>query len=131
MTKLTILGKVPSKKNSRVTTRSGRTFPNKTYVEWEKSAIKQIEAQGWVRPETYPVRLECYFYMPDMVGRDMDNMLSSVLDVLKDEKKRKDGSMVIVRHSVLQDDSWKHINPIHLVAKLDKSNPRVEIFINE
>lgn len=125
-----IYGKVPSKKNSRITTRSGRSFPNKDYTTWEKNALAQLAALDLGRVIDYPVRLHCKFYCPDLVGRDLDNMLSSVLDVLKDQKKRAGGKMVVVREGVVQDDSWLHIRPITIDAALDRINPRVEFSLD-
>lgn len=125
--KLVITGNVPSKKNSRITTRSGRTFPSKNYAAWEKDALVQLSTQDWQKFDSYPVTLTCTFYLATMAGKDLDNMLSSVLDVLKDQKKRVGGKMITVREGVVEDDSWRHICPITIDAELDRANPRVEI----
>lgn len=127
---ITILGSVPSKKNSRVTTASGRSFPNKTYTSWEREALKQLGLQKWERTEQ-PLNMFCKFYMKDLVGRDLDNMLSSVLDTLKDQKRKINGKMTVVRYGVFPDDSWRTVKPILMDAELDRLNPRVEIHINE
>lgn len=42
---LTIRGETPAKKNSRINTRSGRSFPNKRYAEWLDSALGQVSRQ--------------------------------------------------------------------------------------
>jgi Holliday junction resolvase RusA-like endonuclease len=124
---LTLTGSVPSKKNSRITTHTGRSFPNKKYTDWEKDVLQQLQLQRWT-PFTEPISLALVFYVKDRVGRDLDNMCSSVLDVLKDYKKKK----IILRKGVVRDDSWKDINPISLVvAGVDKTNPRVEIYLDE
>lgn len=128
--KLIIEGSVPSKKNSRITTASGRSFPNQTYVKWERDALKQLALQRWERTEE-PLNMFCMFYMKDLVGRDLDNMLSSVLDTLKDQKRKINGKMTVVRFGVFPDDSWRTVRPIIMDAILDRTNPRVEIWINE
>ena len=35
-------GETPSKKNSRINTRSGRSFPNARYTRWHNDAVEQI-----------------------------------------------------------------------------------------
>lgn len=40
-----IQGETPSKKNSRINTSSGRSFPSKRYQEWHKTAVFQIMQQ--------------------------------------------------------------------------------------
>lgn len=123
---LTISGSVPSKKNSRITTASGRSFPNKTYMAWEKDALTQLALQKWEPITKYPVQLTVVFYVKDRVHRDLDNMLSSILDVLKDHKVKG----VIVRQGVIQDDSWRYVSPITVsVEGVSKCCPRAEIYI--
>lgn len=113
---ITILGQVPAKKNSRQAfVRAGRVMnvPNKTYTEWEKQALWQLKG---TKPVTeYPVALSMTFYVKDNRGRDMDNMLASVLDCLQ-------------KAGVLANDDWQHCRPITIdCGGIDKLNPRVEI----
>lgn len=133
MTQLIISGSVPSKKNSRQNfTRGNRVMsvPNAAYMKWQREALKELATQaissGLTAITEYPVKMSCKFYVVNLVHRDLDNMLASVLDVLKTEKKKG----VIVRQGIIEDDSWRYINPITIsVVGVDKENPRVEITI--
>jgi len=58
------------------------------------------------------------FYMPDNRRTDLTNKAESVMDLLVD-------------NGILKDDSWQVVNPLQLVTKYCKDNPRVEIFIDE
>ena len=42
--KLTLLGETPSKKNSRINTRSGRSFPNQRYMKWHNAVVSELHA---------------------------------------------------------------------------------------
>jgi len=128
--KLILTGQVPAKKNSRITTRSGASFPNKKFTDWEKDVFQQLDMLR-LKPIDGTVNIFCKFYCKDLVGRDTDNMLASVLDVLKDQKKKIGGKMMLVRKGVFTDDSWLTAKPIIIDAALDRAHPRVEIWINE
>lgn len=108
-----IKGEVPSKKNSRINTRSGRSFPNKKYVEWHKNAISQIPVT-----ETFcePVYIKLCFYHGDNRRRDSDNGVSSVFDTLVDA-------------NVIPDDRWQIVKKHEVENDIDKENPRVEVTI--
>lgn len=117
-------GSIPSKKNSRVNLPDGRSFPNQNYYRWERAALKEFYSQKWTKFTEYPVRMNVKIYVKDNVGRDIDNMLSSILDVIKDARYKKE----VVREGIVTDDSWRYLNPIHVeVVGVDKTNPRAEI----
>jgi Holliday junction resolvase RusA-like endonuclease len=113
---ITIKGQTPPKKNSRQTFMShGRivNIPSQRYKAWEEEALYQLI--GTVPITKYPIEMQVTFYVKDKRGRDMDNMLSSVLDCLQ-------------KADVLESDDWQHISKILLLAGgVDKDNPRVEI----
>ena len=119
MEKITILGQTPSKKNSRINTRSGRSFPNKKYTEWHKSATKQLEA---IEPMDFNwiMGIKCeinyMFYVQDLRRRDVSNMLESINDLLVDV-------------GILEDDNWNCVRIGWADAELDRKNPRAEITI--
>lgn len=133
MIQLTISGSVPSKKNSRQNFVRGNrvmSVPNQAYMKWEREALRELGVQAKslkLAPITeYPIAMRCEFQVKDLVHRDLDNMLASVLDVLKTEKKKGE----VVRQGIIEDDSWRFINPIHVqVSGVDKENPRVTIFL--
>lgn len=112
---IVIHGQVPSKKNSRkLFVRRGRivNIPSQNYADWHKQALWQLKS---VQPILTPVELRFEFWFADLRKRDLDNVTSSVLDVLKDS-------------NAIYDDDYKTIYAIHSVfAGVDKSNPRVEI----
>ena len=116
---ITILGQVPSLKNNKqlfINKRTGKHFitSSNSSKEWTTNAKLQLEG---VTPITdYPAVLYATFYCKDNRRRDLDNMLSTVLDAL--------------RHAgILEDDSWQYLPRIVATADLDKENPRVELII--
>lgn len=113
----TITGGVPSKKNSRINTRSGRSFPSKDYTEWHERASEEILTQG-IERFTTPVEIEINFYFKNNIRQDLDNRLSSILDLLVDL-------------GVIEDDRWQCVPEIELKGHIDKENPRAEISIEE
>lgn len=120
---ITLDGETPSKKNSRINTRSGRSFPNKRYQEWHSQAVGALLAllaknkihriEGGTA-----VRLSATFFHGDLKRRDSDNQLSSVLDTLVDA-------------GILPDDSWKIIPEKHIYDRLEKGGARCVVEIEE
>lgn len=117
---MVISGSVPSKKNSRINTRSGRSFPSKNYTKWNSNAIKEMREQftGY-KITRYPITLRVVFYWKDLRRHDNDNSLSSVQDTLKDA-------------GIIVDDDFNHINIATAeYGGLDRENPRCEIYLDE
>ena len=116
---ITIYGQVPSLKNNKqlfINRRTGKHFitSSQQTKDWNEEALWQLAT---AKPVTeYPVALYLTFYCKDNRRRDMDNMLSSVLDIL-------------VKADVLVDDSWQYVPRITLTAEKDAENPRVEILL--
>lgn len=111
---LTILGRIPSKKNSRINTRSGMSFPSSKYTAWHKDASLQIKQAQKQSQKGFVLT----FYMPDNRRTDLTNKAESVMDLLVD-------------NGVLEDDCWQVTGDVSLVpGGIDKSNPRVEISYN-
>lgn len=97
-----ITGETPSKKNSRINTKSGKSFPNQRYAKWESEAVAQLMAQDRpAEPIDVPSKLTVNFYHADNVRRDSDNQLSSILDVLQDA-------------GILADDRWQIVQAINV-----------------
>ena len=119
MGKIILLGQVPSKKNSRINTRSGRSFPSKRYSEWHKSASEQLKA---IKLDEVTVNsdLKCeinyMFYVQDLRRRDISNMIESINDLFVDL-------------GIVADDDWRHVRIGSGDAELDRENPRAEIII--
>lgn len=90
----------PSKKNSRVTdTRTGRSFPNKKFTEWHKTAVAYLRYNFIkdMKPFKGPVQVDMTFTHGTMRRADSDNKVSSILDLLVDVGMIPDDSWTIVR----------------------------------
>lgn len=127
---LVLPGVVPSKKNGRANTRTGRSFPNKKFIAWEKGVRQYVKDEGFARVKHYPCRMQFTFYYPDHVRRDMDNAISSILDALQPKKATVNGVRVTVDPGLIDDDAWRYVSEISAKGHLDKDHPRaiVEIF---
>ena len=113
---ITLLGRVPSKKNSRISTRSGRTFPSKKYTEWHKDASMQLLGKKPILSNT-PITF--IIYPPDSRNADLSNKWESVADLFVD-------------NGIFEDDNWFVLDDVHMLfGGVDKKNPRAEIFIDE
>lgn len=112
MNKIIITGRIPSKKNSRVTTRSGMSFPNKKYTEWNKYAGQQLILQNKFIESK---RIELHFWFPDNRKTDLTNKAESVMDSLVD-------------YGCLHDDNCCEVSELVLKYEgIDKLNPRCVI----
>jgi Holliday junction resolvase RusA-like endonuclease len=107
-----LYGTVPSKKNSRINTRSGRSFPSERYSAWHKQVIRTLPA---VTVEG-PVCINMAFALDSLRSRDLTNMAESVMDLLVDA-------------GILADDNWKVCPEITLTGRLDRIAPGVAISI--
>ena len=111
------IGRVPSKKNSRITSRkTGRSFPSAAYVKWHKDTSKQLS----VRPsKTFgECEVQVIIFFPDVRRADVTNKAESVLDWLQDV-------------GIIQDDSWTMIGAPILGCDLDRANPGFFVRIND
>lgn len=118
--KITLQGEVPSKKNSRINTKSGRSFPNQRYMKWHNAVVSQLNymllTKQLISFEGMKVKMTVTFWHDTLRRRDSDNQLSSILDTLVDAK-------------ILSDDNWKVIPEKHIYDKYEKNNARCEIEI--
>ncbi len=120
---ITLQGEVPSKKNSRINTKSGRSFPNQRYMKWHDSVVAELHLLILQKkltriPEDIPVNMGVTFFHGDMKRRDSDNQLSSILDTLVDA-------------GVLLDDNWRVIPEKHIYDRYEKGNPHCVIEIKK
>lgn len=121
--KLTISGKVPSKKNSRnIFVKNGKlmNIPSQRYKEWRDSAIVQLKQQfeGY-KVSGYPISISVVVYYGDKRRHDLDNSLGSVMDVLTDAQ-------------IIEDDDTDHISQITVEhGGYDKEHPRVELYLED
>lgn len=131
MLRFQIYGETPSKKNSKIWTRSGKLIPSKAHQAWKATAIDQMAMQLELmaasdRPVAegtniegidYPVSVTLTFYHGDQVRRDSDNQAASIMDLLQDAK-------------VLSDDRWQIVRILNIYNHFDKGNARCLIEIN-
>lgn len=107
---LRLSGVIPSKKNSRLcASRGGRivNIPSASYTDWHKRNLSLIvyQSQGKPRAVRVPCALSLVVRYPDRRRRDLDNALSSVLDLLVDA-------------GILPDDSWTAVERIAVRGEL-------------
>ena len=117
MLELVLDGNVPSKKNSRTNTRTGRSFPSKNFTEWQENAMKEVRVQ--TRARFYePVRVDVVIYYGTLAEADSDNRLTSILDML-------------VACFVLPKDSWQRVPRGSFDSVYRKGKPGAYIKITE
>lgn len=114
---LILEGNVPSKKNQRVNTRSGRSFPSKNFTEWQSDAITQVRLQTRARLFN-PVRVDVVIYYGTLAEADTDNRLTSILDML-------------VEAMVLPKDCWQRVPRGSFDSVYRKGKPGASIKITE
>lgn len=95
MIELVLEGNIPSKKNSRINTRGGRSFPSKDFVQWQEDALRQVRMQTRERFNGF-VQIEVIVYFATLGRADKDNKVTSILDML-------------VEGLVLKDDYWESV----------------------
>lgn len=117
MIELVLEGSVPSKKNSRINRGDGMSFPSKAFVDWQIEALKQVRRQ--TRQRFYvPVSVEVIIYFGTNIRADLDNRLTSILDML-------------VEGLVLRDDKWQDVPLIAVQAEYRKRKPGAFVRITE
>lgn len=121
MIRFQIFGETPSKKNSKIRTRSGFMIPSKAHQKWHTDALLQLNAQLCrIDPMPnlidYPVSIHIDFYHGNYMRRDSDNQVSSIMDLLQDAK-------------VMSDDNWQIVRQIHVQNFYDKNMARCVIEI--
>lgn len=111
---IVINGRVPSKKNSRINTRSGRSFPSSKYTAWHKDASAQLTNQSVKEMKNFS-KIEIHFWFPDDRRADLTNKAESIMDLLVD-------------NGLIKDDSWQVTGGVMLIPEgIDRVNPRVQI----
>jgi len=106
MIKIEILGRIPSKKNSRMTkaipgTKKVINIPSNKYREWHKHASLQLMGQRVKNGLGAACGIDLIFYFPDNRKCDLTNKAESVMDLLVDNR-------------LLIDDSWQITGTVKL-----------------
>lgn len=114
MNKITLTGRIPSKKNSKIMVCRGKTpmlLPSAKYTEWHKDAMLQLKGVDKIDKDI----LFLTFYSPDKRPSDLSNKTESIMDLLVDA-------------GLIEDDNWFVIKKLVLIfGGVDKDNPRCEI----
>ena len=114
----TLLGSVPSKKNSRqMFSRGGKiiSIPSKSYNLWHEDAKFQlfnekIKLQG-------ELELDLKFWVQNNRPADLDNKAQSIMDLLQDCE-------------IIENDCWQVVRKITVECLgIDRKSPRVEITV--
>lgn len=107
MGRIELRGLVPSKKNARINTRSGRSFPSTRYTAWHKDAIEQLKG---IKPIPSGTPLVFTYYSDTMRRGDLSNKWQSIEDTFKD-------------CGIITDDNWFILPDIHMkFGGVDKKN---------
>ena len=114
---LTLKNNVPSKKNNRFTRWDGRSVPSTNFVQWQNHALWQVRQQTRHR-FLKPVSIEIIIYFGSNARADLDNKVTSILDML-------------VEALVLPDDKWQAVPMIKAQAEYRKADPGAFIRITE
>jgi Holliday junction resolvase RusA-like endonuclease len=119
MIDIVLIGRIPSKKNSRQTdTRTGRTFPSVSYRTWHRAAMAQLMIQKCPRNKIRSIGISIVFYFGDNRACDLTNKAESVMDLLVD-------------YGVLKDDCWQYTGTIQLTGCHTAKKPGASIYIFE
>ena len=114
--KITILGRTPSKKNSKqIFINKGKLLimPSANYKQWHKDASRQLV--GSFKKSLCPPSIQITFFAPDRRKSDLTNKAESIMDLLVD-------------NGVLQDDNWDCVPEVVLkYGGYDKANPRAVV----
>lgn len=92
---LVLEGSIPSKKNSRINTKEGKSFPSKDFSNWQDIALSSVRRQTRHRFRGL-VQIELIIYFATLGRADTDNKVTSILDML-------------VEALVLKDDYWETV----------------------
>lgn len=102
-------GTIPSKKNSRVNTSDGKSFPNNKFVQWQKAAIQSLRLQ--TRHRFFkPVSLEAIIYFGTIGKADIDNKVTSLLDMMHEAL-------------LITDDKWQNVPIMKVQAEYRPGKP--------
>lgn len=114
---LVFSGTIPSKKNSRINLKSGVSIPNKKFVQWQDSQIIELRRQSRHRFFT-PVSLEVIIYFATLGKSDIDNKVTSLLDMFSEAL-------------LIPDDQWHNVPIMTVQAEYRPSKPGAFVRLTE
>ncbi len=123
--RLTITGNVPSQKNRKIISvnrATGKPFLRSadSVKVWQQSALIQLKQQfRGLQVTDYPININIVVYYDNKRRHDLDNALGTIMDAL-------------TAAEVIEDDDTSHIECIVIqFGGYDKTNPRVEVYLDE
>lgn len=114
---LRLEGAVPSKKNQRINTKEGKSFPSKKFTQWQDAAMTQVRLQTRTR-FFKPVSIEVIIYFATLTKADVDNRLTSILDMLTE-------------CLIITDDKWDSVPIMTAQAEYRPRDPGAFVRITE
>jgi hypothetical protein len=135
---IVIFGQTPSKKNSkeiRQNRATGQRFIGSSQIslDWAEAALIQLR-QCKYRFRTR-IQIDYMFYVKDDAQRDLDNMMTSVNDVLQAANRAytlQRGEMKPAKGTgILMGDHWQVLRIGSADAAIDRKNPRAVMTITE
>ena len=135
---IVILGQTPSKKNSKQIYRNRKTgtpfiASSDIAKSWEENALMQLK-QCKLRIRSR-VQIDYMFYVEDDTQRDLDNMITSVNDILQAANRAytlQRGQMKPAKGTgILKGDHWQLLRIGSADAAIDRSNPRAVMILTE
>lgn len=109
-----LYGPTPSKKNSRINTRSGRSFPSSKYTAWHKDASLQLAQHTPFNTS----HLYISFIVGDKRKFDLTNKAESIMDLLVDNGLIEDDNYSIIPKLTLSYGGYEKNNP-HCIISWD------------
>ena len=110
-------GTIPSKKNSRINLKSGVSIPNKKFVQWQEDSITELRRQTRQR-FIKPVSLEVIIYFATIGKADIDNKVTSLLDMFTEAL-------------IIPDDKWQNVPIMKVQAEYRAGKPGAFVRIEE
>ena len=124
MIRFQIFGETPSKKNvNKFNAKTKRVYKDAHFEAWHSDALIQLNAQlARIEPRPAlienPVTIRIDFYHGNLIRRDSDNQVSSIMDLLQDAL-------------VLSDDNWQIVRQIQVRNYYEKNDARCLIEIED
>jgi Holliday junction resolvase RusA-like endonuclease len=113
MTTITLEGRIPSKKNSRVKPRNCNfTIPNNEYMKWQDYARWQARL-AWRKP---PTDKRVKLTITTSCRNDIDNLTTSIMDALQGVIYEDDRQVVNIQGSkVPKDGEYKTVVEVEVL----------------
>lgn len=113
-----LIGRIPSKKNSRRHFLAGRrrvVVPSAAYERWHTEQSIQLLPKKPTSPVTGPLALTLHLYLKGRIDQDLDNAVASIADLLQDTAVIENDAQLVELHL------FKHPGQAHFFATVEIS----------